>query len=134
MSYESSHSKCDNRGPTVVLCKAKNEKFWGYTNVSWESVSGIGKYVDEPFIFNINNDKKLNYTNKVFPSVFLHKDHGPDFNWDFVFNSENNKMKTCQCTNKVSGVYLYSNGPITGDGSSNHIEVDEVEVFKFKVY
>ena len=45
-----------------------------------------------------------------------------------------NKMKTCQCTNKVSGVYLYSNGPITGDGSANHIEVDEVEVFKFKVY
>ena len=134
MSYETFHSKCDNKGPTVVLCKAKNEKFGGYTNVNWESVNGVGKYVDEPFLFNINSNKKLNYTNKIFPAVFLHKDHGPDFNWDFVFNSENNKMKTCQCTNKVSGVYLYSNGPITGDGSSNHIEVDEVEVFKFKVY
>jgi hypothetical protein len=134
MSYETFHSKCDNKGSTVVLCKAKNEKFGGYTNVNWESVNGVGKYVDEPFLFNINSNKKLNYTNKIFPAVFLHKDHGPDFNWDFVFNSENNKMKTCQCTNKVSGVYLYSNGPITGDGSSNHIEVDEVEVFKFKVY
>lgn len=134
MSYETFHSKCDNKGPTVVICKSKNEKFGGYTNVCWESLNGVGKYVDEPFLFNINKNKVLHYTNKVFPSVFLHKDHGPDFNWDFVFNNENNKMKTCQCTNKVSGVYLYSDGPITGDGSSNHIDVDEVEVFKFKVY
>ena len=88
MSYETFHSKCDNKGPTVVLCKAKNEKFGGYTNVSWESVNGVSKYVDDPFLFNINSNKKLNYTNKIFPSVFLHKDHGPDFNWDFVFNNE----------------------------------------------
>ena len=132
MSYKTFHSKCDNKGPTVVICKAKKEKFGGYTNINWESSNGIQKYVDGPFIFSINKNKKNVYTNKKYNSIYLNKDYGPDFYLDFVFNSDKG-MKTCVCSTKQYG-YAYSSEPIIGDGSSKDIEIDEIEVFKFKKY
>ena len=134
MSYKTFHSKCDNKGPTVVICKAKNEKFGGFTNINWESSDNtITKFEDGPFVFSINKNKKFDYNNKKAWSIFLYKDHGPDFNWDFVFNSGNG-MRTCVCFTKNNQYgYAYSSEPITGDGSSANIEVEEVEVFKFKI-
>jgi len=135
MSYQTFHSKCDNKGPTIVICKAKNEKFGGFTNISWESSDkAITKFEDGPFVFSINKNKKFDYRNKKTWSIFLYKDHDPDFNWDFVFNSKNG-MRTCVCSTKNNNSgSAYSNEPITGDGSSANIEVEEVEVFKLKIY
>ena len=32
-------SKCDNRGPTVIIIKVNNYIFGGYTDVSWSNPS-----------------------------------------------------------------------------------------------
>ena len=131
MSVKTFHLKCDNKGPTIVICKAKSEKFGGYTNISWESLKCTFKFIEGPFIFSINKNKKFDYCNKKQHSICLNANNGPDFNWDFVFNSKN-EMKTCKCSTKDYG-YAYSNEPIVGDGTLKDIEIDEVEVFKFKI-
>ena len=133
MSFETFHSKCDNKGPTLVVCKSKNEKFGGYTNINWESSDKGQIYENGPFIFSLNKNKKYSYTNKKKSSIYLHKQHGPDFYWDFTFNCQKKKMKICFCSTKEYG-YAYSNEPIAGDGSLKEIEIDEVEVFKVKSY
>ena len=131
MSYETFHKKCDKQGKTITICKSKEQKFGGYTNFNWESFKE-GKVIYEkgPFIFSINKNKKYDYSNKKNNSVYLYANHGPDFYWDLVFNSEK-QMKICKCCPKNYG-YAYSNEPLIGDGSLNEIEVDEVETFKIE--
>ena len=134
LSYETFHAKCDNKGPTLVICKSKNEKFGGYTSVNWESNSnGLGILHSKSFIFSINKNKKYDHTNTQSHSIYLHKDHGPDFFWDLDFNSWDKKMGACLCATKAIG-YAYSKEPLIGDGSTKEINVDEVEVFKVKSY
>ena len=133
LSYETFHAKCDNKGPTLVICKSKNEKFGGYTNINWKSSEGEGIQSSNSFIFSINKNIKYNYTNTKNSSIYLHAKHGPDFCWDFVFNSQEKKMGACFCATKVYG-YSYSEEALVGDGSAKEINVDEVEVFKVKKY
>jgi len=129
MSFETFHLKCDNKGPTLVVCQSKNEKFGGYTKFNYYNNTSA-KYEKGPFIFSLNKNKKYNYTNKEYNSFYTNKNHGPDFYCDFAFNSQDKKMKVCICTNKYG--YAFSNEPIIGDGSNKEIQVDEVEVFKVK--
>ena len=134
LSYETFHAKCDNKGPTLVICKSKNEKFGGYTNINWESNSnGLGIGSSKSFIFSINKNKKYDYANSQSNSIYLHTNHGPDFHWDLNFNSWDKKMGVCFCATKAKG-YGYSKEPIIGDGSTKEIIVEEVEVFKVKSY
>ena len=134
LSYEAFHAKCDNKGTPLVICKSKNEKFGGYTNINWESNSnGLDIGPSKSFIFSINKNKKYDYTNTQSKSIYLHTNHGPDFFWDLAFNSGDKKMGVCFCATKAIG-YAYSKEPIIGDGSQKEINVDEVEVFKVKSY
>ena len=133
MSVYTFHSKCDNQDPTLVICKAKDEKFGGYTNINWESTNEpIAKYQDGPFIFSINKNKKYEYSNRSVHSIYLHKINGPDFFWDLVFHP-GEEMRKCYCATKQKG-YAYSREPLVGDGLHKPIEVDEVEVFKVIIF
>ena len=132
MSFETFHKKCDNKGQTVIICKSKEEKFGGYTNINWESPSMFrAENKDGPFIFSITKNKKYDYSDKSKHSIYLDKDHGPDFNWDFVFNGPK-QMEVCYCAIKDNG-YAYSSEALIGDGTDKEIEVDEVEVFEIKI-
>ena len=134
LSYETFHSKCDNKGPTLTVVKSNNEKFGGYTNINWESKNkGRQIYASKSFIFSINKNKKYEYSNKTYNSIYLYVNHGPDFFCDFAFNSSNKKMGVCFCATKAYG-YAYSIEPLVGDGSAKEINVDEIEVFKVKSY
>ena len=135
MSIDTFHKKCDNQGPTITICESKDQKFGGYNNFSWESINeGKSIYEKGPFIFSLNKNKKYNYSNsnKEKNSIYLRTIHGPDFYWDFVFHPEK-QMKMCKCCTKETYGYAYSDEPLIGDGSSNEIEVDEVEIFKIEV-
>ena len=135
MSFNTFHKKCDKQGPTITICKSKEQKFGGYTNFNWESFNkGKSIYEKGPFIFSLNKNKKYNYSNsnKEKNSIYLRTNNGPDFHWDFVFHPEK-QMKMCKCCTKENYGYAYSDEPLIGDGSSNEIEVDEVEIFKIEV-
>ena len=131
MRCETFHKKCDYKGQTVIICKSKNEKFGGYTNINWEPLDGRGVFQEGTFIFSINKNKKFEYCNKSNHSIYLDKSHGPDFFWDFVFNTDK-QMKVCVCATKKEG-YAYSSEALVGDGNGNDIEVDEVEAFEIKL-
>ena len=129
MSVSKFHATCDYQGPTLVVCKAKNEKFGGYTNIDWEAIEDKPIHKVGPFIFSITKNKKFVYKyQNDRQSIYLSKDHGPDFNWDFTFNSPN-QMRTCICRPEA-----YSNESIIGNGTGGDIEVDEVEIFQVKNY
>ena len=34
MSYKTFHEKCDNQGKTIIICKSKDQKFGGYSNIN----------------------------------------------------------------------------------------------------
>ena len=59
------HQKCDNRGPTLILCKEKNNGiiFGGYTEVNWDSEKRHSKSDKNAFIFSITNNKKIETKN-----------------------------------------------------------------------
>ena len=131
MSYKTFHEKCDNKGHTVIICKSKNDKFGGYTDINWESAEWKNKKKKGPFIFSINRNKKFEYSNKNYNSIHLYKNYGPDFYYDFVFYTEK-QMKVCICATTKYG-YAYSSEPLVGDGSLKEIDVDEVEAFEIKI-
>ena len=131
MSVYNFHSKCDNKGPTLVICKTKEQIFGGYNNFSWESTNEPKKIFQEgPFIFSINKNKKYDYFNKNFQSIYLYKNNGPDFFWDLVCHPKK-EMRCCYCATRENG-FAYSREPLVGDGLYKEIEIDEVEVFKVK--
>ena len=130
MSYQNFHQKCDNKGPTIVVCKSNNEKFGGYSNINWEAaITPIRKFEYGPFIFSITKNRKYEYLNNGNHSIYLEQNHGPDFSWDFTFNTDKG-MKACACFPKISDGYAYSSESIIGDGYAQSLEVDEVEVFQ----
>ena len=129
MSYLNFHQKCDNKGPTIVVCKSKNEKFGGYANISWESLNNERKFQNGPFIFSLTKNVKYEYQNKGNHSIYLDQNHGPDFSWDFTFNTSD-EMKVCIVYPKEPGGYAYSSEPLIGNGYDQPIELDEVEVFQ----
>ncbi len=63
------HEKCDNKGPTLVLCKDKNEQiFGGFTTAEWDSNQRHSKNDKNAFIFSITNNKKFesrNFENSI---------------------------------------------------------------------
>ena len=73
------HDKCDNKGPTLTLCKEKNGIiFGGYTEAEWDSKERHPKYDKNSFIFSITYNKKFlskNYEN----SIGCYPEHGPIF-------------------------------------------------------
>ena len=59
-SAEKFHEKCDNKAPTIVLCKDKTGQiFGGFTKAEWDSKGQHPKYDKDAFIFSITNDKKF---------------------------------------------------------------------------
>ena len=54
------HEKCDNKGPTIVLCKEiSGQIFGGFTKAEWDSKPQHPKADKDAFIFSITNNKKF---------------------------------------------------------------------------
>ena len=123
------HEKCDNKGPTLTLCKEKSENiiFGGYTEAEWDSQERHPKYDENAFIFSLTYNKKFvskNYQN----SIGCNKDTGPVFGfggdltiWSKFLSSDANNMWREQKT------YLDKNYETTG-GKKN-FKLKELEVY-----
>jgi len=54
------HEKCDNKGPTLTLCREENGIiFGGYTETEWDSKERHPKYDKNAFIFSVTYNKKF---------------------------------------------------------------------------
>ena len=71
------HSKCDNVGPTVLLIKTKNNKYFGaYCSVAWNSGNS---YYAATFLFSLDNKTKHEVFQNQGNTMYGHVSYGPTF-------------------------------------------------------
>ena len=136
------HTKCDNQGPTILLCKNnKGNIFGGYASISWTK-EGEWKSSPGNFIFTLTNI----YNSE--PTIFKLKDnnsnavyHFPDFGPiiglnDLYFYNNFLNVNNGNCKSFFPNAFIDSLGKgksiFTGDNNNNnnYIKVVEIEVFK----
>ncbi len=74
------HTKCDNKGPTVVIIKFNHGKvFGGFTDTSWDSSGGY-KNTKNAFLFSIDRQGKYNIKPEgEYSAVYNNSSYGPTF-------------------------------------------------------
>jgi len=91
---KSFHDKCDNKGPTLTLCKEKNGIiFGGYTEAEWDSEKSHPKFDKNSFIFSVTYNKKFlskNYEN----SIECNPNYGPVFGFLGDLTIDNNFLSS----------------------------------------
>ena len=72
------HKKCDNKGPTIVLCEELKDgyRFGGYAKEEWD-LSGKIKYDRASFLFSLDKNKK--YISREGCYIYGGPNHGPHF-------------------------------------------------------
>ena len=132
------HNKCDNQGPTIVLCQ--NEKgniFGGYASISWTSDNQYHK-ADESFIFTLTNmhgTVPTRYLDKKHPqnAVYHGNDRGPSFGGGHDIYICNNFLNN-NCSSNIGHSYQDVLGKgysiFSGDTNTRNFKVKELEVFK----
>ena len=124
------HKFCDNKGPTLVLVKTKNNKlFGGFTPLNWRSE---GRYLsdesNQTFIFSLNLMKKYDMINNQ-KAIFCDR-RGPCFgdqDIDLGFNMKKGVSYAGEGSSFLSNNNLELTG---GKGSSENFETKEFEIFK----
>ena len=133
------HDKCDNKGPTIVLCQhEKGYIFGGYASISW---TGQGDYHSAPnsFLFTLTNIHGIEPTkfqlknNNDGNSVAHNSSYGAIFGAghdlyirnDFINNKINSNFPYTYQDNLGKGKSIF-----TGDSNNPNFNVKEIEVFK----
>ena len=127
------HSKCDNKGPTLILIESYDQnKFGGYTSATWDMFSSIYKNGTKTFLFSLTRSKKyprksnIQYNGDIFSGS---RDVGPWFGiHDLYFYGT---MNDCY-SYKYSGqcAFLDGNGIVDKTSIDNSIVVKEVEAYQ----
>eukprot|EP00331_Platyophrya_macrostoma_P015794 CAMPEP_0176471350 /NCGR_PEP_ID=MMETSP0127-20121128/41082_1 /TAXON_ID=938130 /ORGANISM="Platyophrya macrostoma, Strain WH" /LENGTH=449 /DNA_ID=CAMNT_0017865985 /DNA_START=27 /DNA_END=1376 /DNA_ORIENTATION=+ len=128
------HSKCDNKGPTVVVIKSHLGKiFGGFTDVAWDSSNNY-KTTTNSFLFSI--DRKQKYEQKAGQtsnSIYAYATYGPTFGGGHDIYIADNCNSGTSCYSYFPYSYdckEYSN-PSSSDwlAGAYNFKVDEIEVF-----
>ena len=130
-SSEIFHDKCNGKGPTISIIKAKkhNILFGGYTSIDWTS-SGLWENDDNAFLYSIKNTKHIIYNvdSKNSSHVVRHVDqYGPVYSGghDVWIGKDCNTSDLNYCSN-----YIYNCQDITDQSKSIQYNVHDYEVFK----
>ena len=124
------HQFCDNKGPTLVIVKTKNNNiFGGFIPLNWRNE---GRYIcdesNQTFIFSLNLMKKYDMINKS-KAIFCDQ-RGPCFG-DQDFDLGFNMKKGISCASDGHSFLSNNNLELTGGkGSYEYFETEEFEVFK----
>ena len=125
------HEKCDNKAPTIVLCKDKTGQiFGGFTKAEWDSKGQHPKYDKDAFIFSITNDKKFiskNYEN----SIGCYPHHGPVFGYGGDLTIYNNFLSSNE-SNMWSQQKTYFDKKYDTTNNKKNFCLNELEVYLIK--
>ena len=137
------HTKCDNKSPTLTVCKTLHTGFvfGGYTEAQWESSSGkdVYKRDSQAFVFSlINRESKpckmrtLDASHSIFCSTWS----GPTFGADFSIYIANKANKIDYCSSNLGKTYRHVKYVYNSDESraflagSYHFQLSEIEVYQ----
>ena len=125
------HEKCDNKGPTLTLCKGKDGNiFGGYTEAEWDNKGRHSKYDENAFIFSVTKNKKFkskNYEN----SIECNPDYGPVFGFGGDLTICNKYLSSSSNMWVFQKTYFDKNYE-TSNGKT--FSLDELEVYSIKLY
>ena len=133
------HNKCDNQGPTIILCKnEKDNIFGGYASISWTS-DGNYHAANGSFLFTLTNihgtaPTKYPNTQNCNNSVYHASNYGPTFGNNHDLYICNNYLNSTSSYASLGGAYPDILGKgysiFTGDNNNSHFKLKELEVFK----
>jgi hypothetical protein len=128
-SAKNFHQKCDNRGPTLTICKEKDGKiFGGYTETNWDSDNRHAKSDKEAFIFSITGNKKIK-TKNTDNSIECNKDFGPIFGFGGDLTIVDNFLEKDSNMWTEQKTYFDKKYEITN--GKQYFYLDELEVYLF---
>ena len=126
------HKKCDNKGPTIVLCEELQDgyRFGGYAKEEWD-LSGKIKPDRNSFLFSLDKNKK--YISKEGTYIYGGPSYGPHFGWAnlaLIWNSNTNTF-----IGNNSHHFQYMNNTIFYDIKKNELcGKEEFQLKKMEVY
>ena len=134
------HNKCDNKGPTLCLCKNdKGNIFVGYASISWTS-EGNHKYANGSFLFTLTNIYGIAPTK--FP-IFQNENYaicnggqyGPIFGGGhdlYIRNDYPNNKASSNLGHTYQDILGKGKSIFTGDknNSDSNFILKEIEIFK----
>ena len=133
------HNKCDNQGPTIILCKnEKDNIFGGYASISWTSDDNFHA-ANGSFLFTLTNihgtaPTKYSNTQNYNYAVYHYSGCGPTFggNHDLYICSNYLNSTSSYATLGYSypDVLGKGNSIFSGDNNKTNFKLKELEVFK----
>lgn len=140
MTAQAFHSKCDNRGKTIVLIKNdKGNIFGGFASIPWTNNTGSYFSAPDSFIFtltNIYNIKPIKFENKKDGKEVCHnKDYGPLFgnscdiyiSKDFINGVTKSSFPSSYIDSLGKGCSIFTGN---SDNSNKNFKIKEIEVFE----
>ncbi|GES85077.1 BTB/POZ domain-containing protein [Rhizophagus clarus] len=124
------HSKCDNKGATIVVAKIQNSEqiVGGYNPLSWDQNSGYKSTYDS-FIFSFTNRNnfqtaKVGIVSSHVYAIYCHQDYGPTFGGghDLYISYINNGC--------YSNSHSYTNSIIPNQFNINRVDFEVFQVIK----
>ena len=130
------HKFCDNKGPTLIIIKAKNDRiFGGFTPLNWEIKNGDNIYDEsnQTFLFSLNLMKKFDMINTKKVAI-RNASYGPSFgDWDLKI--EENLKEGVSYANSSCNFFTNKNLElIGGKGDHTSFKVEDLEVYKVFLY
>ena len=126
------HEKCDNKGPTLTLCKGKDGNiFGGYTEAEWDSKGRHPKYDKNAFIFSVTKNKKFNSKNYE-NSIECNPNFGPVFGFGGDLTIRNKYFSTSLNNMWSEQKTYFDENYETSNGKK--FSLDELEVYSIKLY
>ena len=133
------HDKCNNQGPTIILCK--NEKgniFGGFSSITWTSVNNYQTSYNN-FLYTLTNihgtsPTKFPISRRYERAVYDNSGYGPTFGGNHDLYISNNYLSNNSSYCDFGYSYIdslgYGNSIFSGDANSNNFKLKEMEVFK----
>jgi hypothetical protein len=135
------HSKCDNKSPTLSICKAHDSSciFGGFASVT---LNGPKIFKSDPnaFIFSLTNKDNTPLKMKVEPdehqnAIQCDMSYGPIFGWSdiAIFNNANSIMSSSSNLGSVYRHPQYAHGTNEAKSflaGSYKFQLDEIEVYQ----
>ena len=127
------HTKCDYVSPTLLLIESHDQnKFGGYSTVSWDMFGGVYKNGTKTFLFSLTKNKKytrknnINFSGDIFSGS---RDIGPWFGiHDLYFYGSMNDLYTYKYSGQC--LFLDGNGLVERTSIDNSVGVREVELYQ----
>ena len=137
------HSKCDNKSPTLSICKAHDSSFifGGFASVT---LNGSETFKSDPnaFLFSLTNKDSKPLKMKIKPNrhqsaILCNSSMGPIFGWSdiAIANNANTSMESCSylgCSYKHPQYAQGTDEAKSFLAGSFQFLLDEIEVYQKK--